>query len=128
MNKNKINFQKNHFKGKHMSFFIQNANATVNKISESGNSYSLIFMVIIFLLVFYFMLFRPQQKKDKEHKNLMNSLVQGDEVITTSGLLGRIKKITKNGYILLQLNDTTEVFIKQDFIASSLPKGTLKSL
>ncbi|QIQ41738.1 MAG: preprotein translocase subunit YajC [Buchnera aphidicola (Microlophium carnosum)] len=111
-----------------MNFLIQNANAIAHETSESGNSYSLIFMVIIFLLVFYFMLFRPQQKKDKEHKNLMHSLVSGDEVITTSGLLGRIKKITKNGYILLQLNDTTEVFIKQDFIASSLPKGTLKSL
>jgi len=111
-----------------MSFFIQNANAVVNESLESSNSYSLIFMVVIFLLVFYFMLFRPQQKKDQEHKNLMNSLVQGDEVITNSGFLGRIKKITKNGYILLQLNDTTEVFIKQDFIVSLLPKGTLKSL
>ncbi|MCU4137083.1 preprotein translocase subunit YajC [Buchnera aphidicola (Sitobion avenae)] len=111
-----------------MSFFIHNANAAVSGSSESGNLYSLIFMVVVFLLVFYFMLFRPQQKKDKEHKNLMNSLVQGDEVITTSGLLGRIKKITQNGYILLELNDTTEIFIKKDFIASSLPKGTLKSL
>ncbi len=110
-----------------MSFFIQNANAVVTESSES-NSYSLIFMFVIFLLIFYFMLFRPQQKKDKEHKNLINSLTQGDEVLTTSGLLGRINKITKNGYILLQLNDTTEVFIKKDFIVSSLPKGTLKSL
>ncbi|QCI22017.1 preprotein translocase subunit YajC [Buchnera aphidicola] len=110
-----------------MSFFIQNANAVINDSSE-GNSYSLIFMLIIFLLIFYFMLFRPQQKKDKEHKNIINSLVQGDEVITTSGLLGKISKITSNGYVLLKLNETTEVFIKRDFIASSLPKGTLKSL
>jgi preprotein translocase subunit YajC len=111
-----------------MSFFVNHAHAAVNASPETGNSYSLILMLIIFLLVFYFMLFRPQQKKDKEHKKLIASLVKGDEVITTSGLLGRIKKVTNNGYILLQLNDTTEVFIKQDFIASSLPKGTLKSL
>ncbi|QCI19713.1 MAG: preprotein translocase subunit YajC [Buchnera aphidicola (Brevicoryne brassicae)] len=110
-----------------MSFFVHNANAIVDESSKS-NSYSLIFMLVIFVLIFYFMLFRPQQQKDKEHKNLINSLTQGDEVITTSGLLGRVNKITKNGYILLQLNDTTEVFIKRDFIASSLPKGTLKSL
>lgn len=77
-----------------MSFFIQNANAVVNESSE-GNSYSLIFMLVIFLLIFYFMLFRPQQKKDKEHKKLISSLVKGDEVITTSGLLGRVIKITK---------------------------------
>ncbi|QCI23690.1 preprotein translocase subunit YajC [Buchnera aphidicola (Macrosiphoniella sanborni)] len=109
-----------------MSVFIHDANAFVTE--SSGNSNSLIFMIVIFLLIFYFMLFRPQQKKDKEHKIFMNSLVKGDEVITTSGFLGRINKVTKNGYIFLQLNDTTEVLIKKDFIASSLPKGTLKIL
>lgn len=110
-----------------MSFLIQNANAITNA-SSAGNSYSLIFIFVIFLLIFYFMLFRPQQKKDKEHKNLIDSLAKGDEVMTSSGLLGRVNKITKNGYILLQLNDNTEVFIKKDFITSSLPKGTLNSL
>ncbi|AAM67694.1 preprotein translocase subunit YajC [Buchnera aphidicola] len=110
-----------------MSFFIKDANAAVNQALE-GNSYSLIFMLVTFILIFYFMLFRPQQKKDKEHKNLMNSIAPGDEVMTTSGFLGRVKKVTENGYVLLQLNNTTEIFIKKDFIVSSLPKGTLESL
>ncbi|QCI24791.1 preprotein translocase subunit YajC [Buchnera aphidicola (Rhopalosiphum padi)] len=110
-----------------MSFFIEDANAAVNQSLE-GNSYSLVFMLVAFILIFYFMLFRPQQKKDKEHKNLMNSISPGDEVMTTSGFLGRVKKVTKNGYVLLQLNNTTEIFIKKDFIVSSLPKGTLESL
>lgn len=110
-----------------MNFFIENAYAAVNQSLE-GNSYSLIFMVVIFILIFYFMLFRPQQKKDKEHKNLMNSISSGDEVMTNSGFLGRVKKVTKNGYILLQLNNEIEVFIKKDFIVSLLPKGTLESL
>ena len=111
-----------------MNFLIDNANALVTESSGNSSSYSFIFMIIIFLLIFYFMLLRPQQKKDREHKNFMNALMKGDEVITTSGFLGRINKITKNGYIVLQLNDTTEVIIKKDFIASSLPKGTLKTL
>ncbi|QIE01878.1 preprotein translocase subunit YajC [Buchnera aphidicola] len=111
-----------------MNFLIQNANAFMTESSGNHNSYSFIFMIIVFLLVFYFFIFRPQQKKDKEHTNLMNSLMKGDEVITTSGLLGRINKVTQNGYIFLQLNETTEVLIKKDFIASLLPKGTLKSL
>ncbi|WP_295164750.1 preprotein translocase subunit YajC [uncultured Buchnera sp.] len=110
-----------------MGFFIEDANAAVNQSLE-GNSYSLVFMLVAFILIFYFMLFRPQQKKDKEHRNLMNSISPGDEVMTTSGFLGRVKKVTKNGYILLQLNNTTEIFIKKDFIVSSLPKGTLESL
>ena len=74
------------------------------------------------------MLFRPQQKKDKEHKNLMKSISPGDEVMTTSGFLGRVNKVTKNGYVVLQLNNSTEIFLKKDFIVSLLPKGTLESL
>ncbi|AEO07947.1 preprotein translocase subunit YajC [Buchnera aphidicola] len=111
-----------------MNFLIQKTNDFVTESSGNSNSYSLIFMIFIFLLVFYFVLFRPQQKKDKEHKNLINALVKGDEVITTSGFLGRINKVTNNGYVFLQLNDTTEVLIQKDFIVSLLPKGTLKSL
>lgn len=111
-----------------MNVLIQKTNDFVTESSANSNSYSLIFMIFIFLLVFYFILFRPQQKKDKEHKNLINSLVKGDEVITKSGFLGRINKVTNNGYIFLQLNDTTEVLIQKDFIVSLLPKGTLKSL
>ncbi|QCI24233.1 preprotein translocase subunit YajC [Buchnera aphidicola (Muscaphis stroyani)] len=110
-----------------MSFFIQNAMASENTSSE-GNSYSLIFMLVIFLLFFYFVLFRPQQKKAQEHKNLMNSITKDDEVITTSGLVGRVNKVTKNGYVLLSLNNETEVCIKKNFIASVIPKGTLNSL
>lgn len=100
----------------------------ISRQSSENNSYSLIFMLIMFVLIFYFVIFRPQHKKNKEHKFLIESLSQGDEVLTTSGFLGKIKKVTKNGYILLQLNDTTEVFIKRDFIELSLPKGTLKNL
>jgi preprotein translocase subunit YajC len=96
--------------------------------SSNSHSYSLMFMLFMFLLVFYFMLFRPQQKKDKQHKQMIDSLLKGDEVITTSGLLGTIHRITKTGYVVLKLNDNTEVFIKRDFIMSSLPKGTIKSL
>ncbi|ALD15097.1 preprotein translocase subunit YajC [Buchnera aphidicola (Aphis glycines)] len=110
-----------------MSIFIDNAIAAANSPIE-GSSYSLIFMLLIFLLIFYFMLFRPQQKKEKERKNLMKLIALGDEVMTTSGFLGRVKHITEDGYILLELSDTNEVFIKKDFITSLLPKNTLESL
>ncbi|CAL4319838.1 preprotein translocase subunit YajC [Buchnera aphidicola] len=110
-----------------MLSLIDNAYAAVTSPLE-GNSYSLFFMLLIFILIFYFVLFRPQQKKDKEHKKLMESISPGDEVMTNSGFLGRVSKITENGYVLLQLNNKTEVFIKKDFIVSSLPKGTLEVL
>ncbi|QCI16968.1 preprotein translocase subunit YajC [Buchnera aphidicola (Aphis helianthi)] len=110
-----------------MNFFIENANASVGQPIE-GSSYSLVIMLVIFLLIFYFMLFRPQQKKEKERKNLMKLITLGDEVMTTSGFLGRVKDITENEYVLLELNDQNEIFIKKDFIVSLLPKNTLESL
>ena len=71
---------------------------------------------------------RPQQKRTKEHKNLMNSIAKGDEVLTNGGLVGRVTKVAETGYIAIALNDTTEVVIKRDFVAAVLPKGTMKAL
>lgn len=71
---------------------------------------------------------RPQQKRTKEHKNLMNSIAKGDEVLTNGGLVGRVTKVAESGYIAIALNDTTEVVIKRDFVAAVLPKGTMKAL
>ncbi len=69
------------------------------------------------------MILRPQQKRTKEHKNLMNSIAKGDEVLTNGGLVGRVTKVAETGYIAIALNDTTEVVIKRDFVAAVLPKG-----
>ena len=81
-----------------------------------------------FGLIFYFMILRPQQKRTKEHKKLMDSISKGDEVLTTGGLVGRVVKVAETGYISIALNDTTEVVIKRDFVAAVLPKGTMKAL
>ena len=79
-------------------------------------------------LIFYFMILRPQQKRTKEHKKLMDSIAKGDGVLTNGGLVGRVTKVAENGYIAIALNDTTEVVIKRDFVAAVLPKGTMKAL
>ncbi|ABO24202.1 protein translocase subunit yajC [Shewanella loihica PV-4] len=89
----------------------------------------LVFMLVIFGLIFYFMIFRPQSKRVKEHKNLMSSLSKGDEVLTSGGILGKIAKISDdNDYVLLTINETSEITIKKDYIAAVLPKGSIKSL
>ncbi|MGL4837067.1 MAG: preprotein translocase subunit YajC, partial [Shewanella sp.] len=62
-------------------------------------------------------------------KNLMASLGKGDEVLTSGGILGKIAKISDdNDYVLLSLNDTTQITIKKDYIAAVLPKGSIQSL
>ena len=86
-------------------------------------------IVGIFLLFFYFFIFRPQSKRAKEQKNLMSSLSKGDEVLTSGGLVGKIAKISADSdYIVLALNDQTSITIKKDYITAVLPKGTIQSL
>lgn len=85
-------------------------------------------MLAVFGLIFYFMILRPQQKRTKEHKKLMDSISKGDEVLTTGGLVGRVTKVSDTGYVSIALNDDNEVIIKRDFVAAVLPKGTMKAL
>ncbi len=96
---------------------------------QTGGTMELVFMLVMFGLIFYFMIFRPQSKRVKEHKNLMESISKGDEVLTNGGLLGKIAKISADSdYVLLDLNDTTQITIKKDYIAAVLPKGSIQSL
>ncbi|MFC0309794.1 preprotein translocase subunit YajC [Gallibacterium melopsittaci] len=98
--------------------------------AAQGGGMQMIFLLVIFGLIFYFMIFRPQSKRNKEHRKLMDSLAKGEEVLLSSGLLGKITKIptdNENQYIVVALNATTEVTIKRDFIAAVLPKGSIKT-
>ncbi|MGI2261484.1 preprotein translocase subunit YajC [Shewanella sp. GXUN23E] len=109
--------------------FISNAYANAAGAPQGGGTMELIFMLVIFGLIFYFMIYRPQAKRVKEHKNLMSALGKGDEVLTSGGILGKIAKISDdNDYVLLNLNDSTQITIKKDYIAAVLPKGSIQSL
>jgi len=82
--------------------------------------------IIIFVL-FYFMLIRPQMKQAKEHKTLLESLKTGDEVISNSGILGKIIKIN-NQFATVEVAKNVEVKIQKQTIQTLLPKGTIKSI
>lgn len=110
-----------------MSFFFSYAIAATD-VPPQSNPYSLVVMLVGFGLIFYFMILRPQQKRSKTHKELMNSISKGDEVLTTGGLVGRVVKVADTGYISIELNDTYAVIIKRDFVTAVLPKGTMKAL
>ena len=111
-----------------MSLFISNAHASAGAPAAGGGMEMLI-MLAFFGLVFYFLIYRPQAKRVKEHKNLMSSMGKGDEVLTSGGLIGKITKIAEDSdYVAIELNANNEVVIKKDFVTAVLPKGTLKSL
>lgn len=107
--------------------FFSEAIASTDNFSKN-NPYPLIIMIVIFILIFYFMIFRPQQKRLKEHRKLIDSISNGDEVLTTSGFIGKIIEIKENGYVIISLNDNNRAILKKDFIAVILPKGTIKSM
>jgi preprotein translocase subunit YajC len=82
--------------------------------------------IIIFVL-FYFMLIRPQMKQAKEHKTLLEALKAGDEIISNSGMLGKITKINSQ-FATIEVARDVEVKIQKQTIQTLLPKGTIKSI
>ena len=83
-------------------------------------------MIGIFIL-FWFLMVRPQQKKMKEHKAMLDALQKGDEIVTSGGMLGRVVKLTDE-YITLDVANNTEVVIQRAAVGIKLEKGTMKSL
>ena len=83
-------------------------------------------MIAIFV-VFYFLLIRPQQKKAKEAKAMLDALQKGDEVVTAGGVLGRVSKIGDQ-YVTVEVASNTEVTVQRGAISQLLPKGTIKAL
>ncbi len=109
-----------------MSFLIPNAYAAAPQAAAGGGIEFLIIIVIFFALM-YFIMIRPQNKRTKEHKQLIESLSRGDEVITTGGVVGKITQVGEN-MIQIEVANGIEIKIQKQAITSVLPKGTIKSL
>lgn len=82
-------------------------------------------MVVVFV-AFYFMLIRPQQKRAKEHKTMLDALQKNDEVVAGGGLVGRVVKVSEN-FITLEIASGIEVQVQRQAVQTVLPKGTLKN-
>ncbi len=93
--------------------------------TQTGGMMSLVMMVAIFA-IFYFLMIRPQQKKQKELKALINSLQKGDEVLTAGGMLGRIQSLDEQ-YINIEITKNVVIKMQRNSVVSVLPKGTIKN-
>ncbi|MDB4041911.1 preprotein translocase subunit YajC [Methylophilaceae bacterium] len=82
--------------------------------------------IIIFVL-FYFMLIRPQMKQAKEHRAMLDALKTGDEIVTTTGILGKVVKLS-NQFSTIEIASNVEIKIQKQTIQTLLPKGTIKSI
>ena len=83
--------------------------------------------MILMFVVLWFLMIRPQMKKAKEHKALLEALAKGDEVVTQGGLAGKITKVGE-AYVTVEIAEGTEVVVQKPAIGLVLPKGTLKGL
>ncbi|HEX6298278.1 MAG TPA: preprotein translocase subunit YajC [Burkholderiales bacterium] len=83
--------------------------------------------IVLMFVLLYFLMIRPQMKRAKEHKQMVEALQKGDEVITAGGVLGRITKIG-DAYIGVEIAPNTEISVQRASVQTLLPKGTLKSI
>ncbi len=109
-----------------MSFFISDALAAAGAPAQADGTFSLVMIAAIFVL-FYFMLIRPQNKKAKEHRDLVGRLKKGDEIVTSSGILAKVVSLDEQ-YIKVSLAEGVEISLQRGAVTAVLPKGTLKSL
>lgn len=108
-----------------MDFFISNAFAEAGA-KGSGTDFSGIIMIVVLGIAMYLLMIRPQQKKQKEHKKLMENLTKGDEIISSGGILGKIKSVGEN-FVTVDLGSEQEIKLQRQAISTVLPKGTIKN-
>jgi len=108
-----------------MSFFISDAHAAAP--APAGGGFEFLIMIVIFFAIMYFMIIRPQQKKQKEHNALLASLAKGNEVVTSGGVIGKITNIGEN-LVEIKVAEGMNIRVQRHAITSVMPKGTMKNL
>lgn len=108
-----------------LDFFITNASA--QSAGQQGGGGSFLLMMVVFFVIFYLFLIRPQTKQAKEHKQMVEALAKGDEVVTNGGMLGKIMEVGDN-FVLLEVTKGTEIKVQKHAVSAVMPKGTVKNL
>ncbi|MGI9309436.1 MAG: preprotein translocase subunit YajC [Gammaproteobacteria bacterium] len=108
-----------------MGFFIDNAWAQDALGAGDGGLMGLLPLVLIFV-VFYFLLIRPQTKRQKEHKEMVSALSVGDEIVTAGGVLGKVTQLTDQ-FVKLEVSNGVELTVQRHTVGAVMPKGTIKA-
>ncbi len=104
--------------------FAQTAPAAAGGASTESTLFSLLPLVLMFV-VLYFIMIRPQMKRQKEHKAMIDAIAKGDEVVIGGGLLGKISKLGET-YVSVEVATNVEVQVQRTSVVQVLPKGTIK--
>ncbi|MFA5938596.1 MAG: preprotein translocase subunit YajC [Sinimarinibacterium sp.] len=95
--------------------------------AQASNPIMQFLPLILLVVLFYFMLIRPQMKRSREHRDMLGKIAKGDEVVTAGGMAGKVVTIGE-AYLSIEIADNVSVKVQKSSVTSVLPKGTLKSL
>ena len=109
-----------------LDFLIPTAHAQAAAGQPQGGGFGMLLFPIILIAIMYFLMIRPQMKRAKEHKGMLDKLSKGDEVITSGGIAGTVTDIGDN-FVTLEVADNVRVRVQKAAVGNVLPKGTLKS-
>jgi len=109
-----------------MDFLINSAHAQAAGASGSQSILSALMLPVLLLVVFYFLLIRPQNKRAKEQKEMLSKVVAGDEVATTGGILGKVIDVGEQ-FLTLEIASGVSIKLQKFQVAQVLPKGTVKN-
>ncbi|HOZ05854.1 MAG TPA: preprotein translocase subunit YajC [Arenimonas sp.] len=108
-----------------LDFFISPA-AAQSAAAPAAGGFGPLIMIAVMFVVMWFLMIRPQMKRQKEHRELISKLSKGDEIITSGGIAGRVDDLGDN-FITVEIADNTKIKLQRNAITAVLPKGTLKS-
>jgi preprotein translocase subunit YajC len=107
------------------SAFAQTAPAAASAGGDMQSSLMSMLPLLLMFVVLYFVMIRPQMKKQKEHKTMIDALAKGDEIITAGGFLGKVSKLG-DGYLGIEIANGVEVQMQRSAVIQVLPKGSIK--
>ncbi len=107
-----------------MEFLIQNAHA---QGAQTGDPFGFLLPMVVIFAAFYFLLIRPQQKKQKAHRALVAGLKEGDEILTAGGMLGKITGVSEH-YVVVKISENTEIKMQKSSVSQVVPKDTFDAV
>ncbi|MCW8806905.1 MAG: preprotein translocase subunit YajC [Rhodanobacter sp.] len=110
-----------------MSFPIPFVIAQAAPAQPAGGGMQMIIMMVVLFGLMYFMMIRPQMKRQKEHKALLAALAKGDEVVTNGGIAGRVEELGES-FLTVEIAPNVKVKVQKGAVSQVLPKGSLKSV
>lgn len=113
-----------------MSFLINDAyaaaDAAVNTAAPASDGTFSIIMMVAMVAIFYLLLWRPQSKRAKEHRNLISGIQKNDEVVTSGGILGKVTQVEEK-FLTISIAEGVDIKLQRSAISAVLPKGSLKA-